>query len=175
MRLLGAIIAGGASRRFGSDKALAQVAGCSLFDHTRTALAPQVTDLVLCGREVSGMRCLSDRPQPGLGPLGGLAAALTEARARGFDAIVTVPVDVFPLPGDLVMRLGGAGPAVFDTQYLIGLWPAALATQLDAHLAAGHRSLRSWMEATAACRVDDAGLGLFNINRREELARAFAA
>ncbi len=175
MRLLGAIIAGGASRRFGSDKALAQVEGRSLLDHARAALAPQVDDLVLCGREVAGMRCLPDRPRPGLGPLGGISAALYEAQARGFDAIVTVPVDVFPLPGDLVVRLSGAGPAVLDTQYLIGLWPAALGTHLDAHLDAGHRSLRSWMEATAARRVDDAGLALFNVNRRDDLARAIAA
>ncbi|MFN4095759.1 MAG: molybdenum cofactor guanylyltransferase [Sphingomonas sp.] len=175
MRLLGAIIAGGASRRFGSDKALAQVEGRSLLDHARAALAPQIDDLVLCGREVAGMRCLPDRPRPGLGPLGGIAAALADGQARGFDAILTIPVDVFPLPGDLVVRLSGAGPAVLDTQYLIGLWPAALVTQLDAHLAAGHCSLRSWMEATAARRVDDTDLGLFNVNSREQLRLAIAA
>ncbi|MCR5872034.1 hypothetical protein LRS12_15755 [Sphingomonas sp. J344] len=88
---------------------------------------------------------------------------------------MTVPIDVFPLPTDLVTRLGGAGPAVFEVQYLIGLWPAALAGQLDAHLADRHRSLRSWMEATGARRVNDAALGLFNINRRAELDRAMAA
>lgn len=175
MRLLGAIIAGGASRRFGSDKALAQVEGRSLLDHARVSLAPQVDDLVLCGREVAGMRCLSDRPWPGLGPLGGIAAALADGQARGFDAVVTVPVDVFPLPHDLVARLGDPSPSVFATQYLIGLWPAHLTAQLDGHLATGHRSLRSWMEATDARRVDDADLGLFNVNNREQLRRAIAA
>lgn len=175
MRLLGAIIAGGASRRFGSDKALAQVEGRSLLDHTRTALAPQVDDLILCGREAAGMRCLPDRPHAGLGPLGGIAAALADGQARGFDAVVTVPIDVFPLPRDLVARLGEPGPSVLATQYLIGLWPANLAAQLDGHLAAGHRSLRSWMEATAARRVDDADLGLFNVNSREQLRRLLAA
>ncbi|HSX55923.1 MAG TPA: molybdenum cofactor guanylyltransferase [Sphingomonas sp.] len=175
MRLLGAIIAGGASRRFGSDKALVQVEGCSLLAHACAALEPQVDELTLCGRVAPGLRCLSDRPRPGLGPLGGLAAALSVACARGFDAVVTVPVDVFPLPEDLVARLGGKGPAVFATQYLIGVWPSGLAPRLDLHLAAGHRSLRSWMEAADARRVDDAELGLFNINRREDLNRAVAA
>ncbi len=175
MRLLGAIIAGGASRRFGSDKAMARIAGRSLLNHVRAALVPQVDDLVVCGRDVAGLRCISDRPQPGLGPLGGIAAALADARTRGFDAVLTVPIDVFPLPGDLVARFGGAGPAVFEAQYLIGLWPAALAKQLDAHLADGQRSLRSWMDATGARRIDDSELGLFNINHREELDRAIAA
>ena len=175
MRLLGAIIAGGASSRFGSDKAMAVIEGRSLLDHVRMALAPQVEALVLCGRLVPELRCLSDRPGPGLGPLGGIAAALTDARARRFDAVVTVPIDVFPLPADLVERLDGAAPAVFDSQYLIGCWPADLASQLDAHLAAGHRSMRSWIAQTGARRVEDRDLGLFNINRREELGRAIAA
>lgn len=175
MRLLGAIIAGGASRRFGSDKALAQIQGRSLLDHSCAVLAPQVAELVLCGRAMPDLRALRDRPHPGLGPLGGLAAALADAQTRGLDAVVTVPIDVFPLPGDLVARLGGAGPAVFATQYLIGLWPAALAARLDAHLAVGHRSLRGWMEATAARRVNDVALGLSNINRRDDLHRAMAA
>ncbi|MCR5872033.1 NTP transferase domain-containing protein [Sphingomonas sp. J344] len=54
MRLLGAIIAGGTSRRFGSDKAMAQIAGRSLLDHARAALVQEVDDLVLCGRTVGG-------------------------------------------------------------------------------------------------------------------------
>jgi molybdopterin-guanine dinucleotide biosynthesis protein A len=126
MRLLGALIAGGASRRFGSDKALATIGGVSLIEHARGALEAQVDELVLCGRPSNRMRWISDRPAPGLGPLGGLNAALPDARARGYDAVVTVPVDVFPLPLDLVGRLGLSGPCVFATQHLIGLWPADL-------------------------------------------------
>ncbi|MCA1196424.1 NTP transferase domain-containing protein [Sphingomonas sp. R647] len=83
MRLLGALIAGGASRRFGSDKALATIGGVSLIDHPRGVLEAQVDDLVLCGRPSNRMRWISDRPAPGLGPLGGLNAALADARARG--------------------------------------------------------------------------------------------
>ena len=68
-RLLGAIVAGGRSRRFGSDKARATVEGRTLFDHVVGALSPQVADIVLCGRDWPGFDSLDDRPEPGLGPL----------------------------------------------------------------------------------------------------------
>lgn len=169
MRLLGALIAGGASRRFGSDKALARIGGVSLIDHARGVLEAQVEEVVLCGRPSHGVRSIADRPAPGLGPLGGLSAALADACARGFDAVVTVPIDIFPLPLDLVERLGTSGASVFVTQFLIGFWPAALSPRLDLHLAVGHCSLRSWIAVAEARAVDDACLGLSNVNTRADL------
>lgn len=142
----------------------------SLIDHARGVLEAQVEEVVLCGRTSHEMRWIADRPAPGLGPLGGLSAALADASARGFDAVVTVPIDIFPLPPDLVERLGTSGASVFATQFLIGIWPTVLAPRLDLHLAAGHRSLRTWIGAVEVRAVEDAGLGLFNVNTRADLA-----
>jgi molybdopterin-guanine dinucleotide biosynthesis protein A len=163
VRRLGAILAGGQSRRFGSDKAVAIVGGRTLIDRVAAALAPQVDAIVVVGRE------LADRPAPGLGPLGGLCAALDHARAHGFDAVLTAGCDVLPVPADLAVRLA-PGPAVIDGQPLFGLWPATLAARLDAHLAAGgDRSLRRWVAATGARRVALAA-ALFNLNTPADLA-----
>ena len=49
--ILGAVIAGGRSTRFGSDKALALIGGERLIDRTIAALDPQVDRLVVCGRK----------------------------------------------------------------------------------------------------------------------------
>ena len=52
MRVLGAILAGGQSRRFGSDKASASLDGKSLLDHVADALgtAPSIaSDLPIIG------------------------------------------------------------------------------------------------------------------------------
>lgn len=141
----------------------------SLIDHARGVLEAQVEEVVLCGRPSHGVRSIADRPAPGLGPLGGLSAALADACARGFDAVVTVPIDIFPLPLDLVERLGTSGASVFVTQFLIGFWPAALSPRLDLHLAVGHCSLRSWIAVAEARAVDDACLGLSNVNTRADL------
>jgi len=173
MRLLGAILAGGAATRFGSDKAAALLDGRALIDHVAEALRPQVESLVVCGRNWSGIDGLSDRPEPGLGPLGGLSAALAHARAAGLDAVLSVGCDVLPIPSDL-FRLLGEGPAHVEGQPLFGLWPAALADEMDQHLAeGGNRSLRGWIARTGArsVRLETA---LHNLNTPADLA-AFAA
>lgn len=48
--MLGAIIAGGMSRLFGSDKAMARIDRVALLDHVHAALKAQVDEVVLCGR-----------------------------------------------------------------------------------------------------------------------------
>lgn len=167
MAVLGAIMAGGQSRRFGSDKAAYVQDGRALIEHCHAALLPQVDEVVICGRAWADWQQVEDYPEAGLGPLGGLAGALRYASAHGFDAVLSLPVDTYPLPGDLAARLGSA-PAAFAGQYLIGLWPAALAERLLAHIGAGHRSVRSWIEACGCRLVDEGELGLRNVNRPDD-------
>lgn len=168
MKILGAIIAGGKARRFGSDKAMALIDGRPMLDHVISALNAQVDRIVICGREWPGLQMLRDQPEGGIGPLAGLNAALDFACAHGFDAVVSLPVDVVPLPDDLVARLAGPEAAVFTEQHLIGWWPAGLAQLLHDHVAAGHRSLRSWIEASHARAVAEPA-GLINVNRPADL------
>jgi molybdopterin-guanine dinucleotide biosynthesis protein A len=168
-RVLGAVLAGGQSRRFGRDKAQAVLDGRTLIDRVLAALGPQLDRVVVCGRVMQGMECVADRPRPDLGPLGGLNAALHEGRRGGFDMVVSVPCDAAFLPGDLVARLlavGGAGYAA--SLPVIGVWPVALADRLDAHLAAGgDRSMRRWVAAIGAGAVAVEGVG--NINTVADL------
>ena len=90
-RILGAALAGGHSQRFGSDKRAAFWQGRSLLDHTISALAAASAEIVICGgSETANSRdieMLTDRPEPGLGPLGGLCAALIHARDNGLHAL----------------------------------------------------------------------------------------
>lgn len=167
MRVLGAILAGGKSQRFGSDKAHALHDGRCLMAHCVEALRRQVDDLVVCGRAWTGLVSLPDRPAADVGPLGGLNAALHHP---GFDAVLCVPVDVHPLPMDLRAMLEGSEARVLASQHAIGFWPTGLGPALDVHLARGHRAIGGWIAHSDAVRVPDAGLGLVNINRRGDLA-----
>lgn len=156
MRLLGAVLAGGQSRRFGSDKALAMLGGKPLIEHAIEALSAQTESVIVCGREWTDW--VADRPEPGLGPLGGINAALHCAAERGFDAVLTVPCDTPFLPPDIGAVLAAAGPAAFlENMPVIGIWPAALAPALDAHLArSANRSVRRWalLIDAAPCLLD---------------------
>lgn len=172
MRVLGAILAGGAASRFGSDKAAALFEGRALIDHVVAALTPQVESLVVVGRDWSGMARVDDLPVVGLGPLGGLAGALSRARRHGYDAVLVAPCDIIGLPVDLLDRLS-PGPAVANGQRSVGLWPTSLATALIARLDSGDsRALHDWVTATEAREVDCGGLR--NINSVADLNEARA-
>ncbi len=168
-KILGAILAGGQSRRFGSDKALADIDGEPMLDRVIAALTPQVDALMICGRDWRGLEALADRPPGGAGPLAGLNAALHHAAAIGFDGVLAVPMDVLPLPDDLRELLAGQGAAVFARQHAIGYWPARLAPLLDQYLTDGHRRIDGWIDLAGAVRVEEP-FAMRNINRAEDLA-----
>lgn len=170
-RLLGAVLAGGQSRRFGSDKALAELDDRPLIAHAVAALEPYVATVAICGREFADHVALADRPGPGLGPLGGLAAALRHAADHGFDAVLSIGCDMPVLPAALVEALLTAGaPAAVRALPICGLWRASDADRLDEQLAeSDDRSMRGWL---AKCDGQwlDGDIKLANINTPEDLA-----
>lgn len=171
--ILGAVLAGGRSSRFGSDKSEALWKGRSLLLHSIASLEIECDEVVLCGGNdrapEPGMVTMPDRPEPGLGPLGGLCAALSYASQHGFDAVLSAPVDAHPIPEGLADLLGTPGPAALADHWLFGLWPAALAPQLEKHLREGHRSVRSWIEACGARRIEFLGQPPVNLNSPDVL------
>src|SRR3546814_13228733 len=120
---LGAMIAGGAARRFGSDKALADLGGRRLIDHAADVLRGTVGALVVCGRELAGWTCLADRPHPGLGPLGGIAAALDHAHRQGFASVLTIGCDMPRVPAGLLANLAAVLPSYCTDAPLPRPWP----------------------------------------------------
>lgn len=169
LKILGAIIAGGRSSRFGSDKARAILEGRPMLDHVIIGLREQTDALVVCGRDVPSCVSLADRPRAGLGPLGGLAAALHYAAQNGFDGVLTSACDTPLVPADLAERLAGSGPAVVAGQPLFGYWPASLSAQLDDYLAAGASlAVGTWAAWAGARRIGYAG-EIPNINSVADL------
>lgn len=167
-RLLGAILAGGQASRFGSDKAQALYEGARLIDRVAEALAAQCESVIVCGREEPGFTCIPDWPETGLGPLGGLAAALRYAEAGGFTHVLSAGVDVPDLPHDLAETLAGADAAIVESQPVVGLWPVGAGPMLEAFMAGGGRSLYRFADHLGARRVELA-TPLMNVNRPEDL------
>jgi molybdopterin-guanine dinucleotide biosynthesis protein A len=136
--IVGVVLAGGASRRMGTDKRFARLAGRPLISHVAGRLAPQVDALALAldretalrladpgarsaflegadgaphGFDPAEMALLPDPEGDRQGPLAGLLSGLAWAAGRGASRLVTTPVDTPFLPPDLVPRLAAAaGP-----------------------------------------------------------------
>ena len=172
MTLLGVVLAGGRSVRFGSDKALADLHGRSLLLHAVDILAPVCDEIVIGGfdRGVDGLRAVPDRPREDLGPLGGLCGALAYAGTHGHAAIVSVGCDTPRLDRSVIARLLAVrGIAYVAEAPIIGYWPTTLATGLSEHLeAGGDRSIRRWADAQGAA-VIAAGVIVPNLNRPDDL------
>jgi molybdopterin-guanine dinucleotide biosynthesis protein A len=170
MKLLGAILAGGQSRRFGSDKAEALFGGKALLDQVADSLRAQVEAIVVAGRGWPGLTAVLDVPAAGLGPLGGLAGALAHAQEKGFDAVLSSGCDVLGLPEDLVRQLG-AGPAIVEDMPIVGLWPSELASVLAAWLAEpANRSVYRFADHIGARRIM-LEQPLTNVNAQSDLAK----
>lgn len=174
MRTGGAIVAGGEARRFGSDKAMALFEGRPLVAHIADRLRPRVERLVICGGEarLPGVRHLPDRPTPGLGPLGGLCAALIDAGEAGIDRVVSVGCDTPVLSDGLLYELlDSQVPAYVATLPLIGAWPSEHADALARWLLTDpRRSMRGWAERIGA-RAIEPGDAIANINTPDDLRR----
>lgn len=169
-KILGAVLAGGHSSRFGSDKAYAMLHGRPLIEHAIECLRAHTQLVVVCGRQVAMEHCLKDRPKSGLGPLGGLNAALHYAAGQGYDGVLSIGCDMPLLPDEIADKLLGCGAAVVSSQHLIGHWPVALAPHLAAHLhQAKDRSIRKWLEHIQPRHISLSGKVIPNINTLSDL------
>lgn len=197
----GVILAGGLSRRMGGgDKGLLDLGGASMLDRVIDRLRPQVGRLVLNangdpGRFAAfGLPVVADATADYAGPLAGILAGMRWSLAHVPAArhIATVSSDAPFLPTDLVARLSSEiadrpdaislARSGGDVHPVIGLWPVALADDLEAWLAAGTRKVLVWVDRHPSAQVDFPQIEIggrridpfFNANTPEELAAARA-
>jgi molybdopterin-guanine dinucleotide biosynthesis protein A len=106
---LGAIIAGGRSRRYGSPKALARVGGDAVIARVARALREAGTEVVVVTEstavaDAAGTRSRGDRIA-GLGALGGIHAALRWAEEEDRPGALAVGCDMPFLSPPLLQRI----------------------------------------------------------------------
>jgi len=168
--ILGVVLAGGQSTRFGSDKAMAELGGRTLLARAYDTLSGFCELVVIAGRERGpGHRCIPDWPHPQMGPLAGLAAALRLARDEGYDSVLSCGVDSVGLPDDLLDLLSPA-PAYLESQPVVGHWPVGTVDAIEALLLAeGKHSMLSFADAVGATPVKIAAKPA-NINTPADLA-----
>jgi molybdenum cofactor guanylyltransferase len=201
--IMGLLLAGGLSRRMGGgDKTLRTLGGQPMLAHVIARLRPQVGAMVLNAngdpaRFVAfGLPVVADTIPDYAGPLAGILTGLRWAQSNQPDVrwIASAAADTPFFPHDLVARLhaavqSSASPAkpkivlaasADGLQPVFGLWPVALADDLERALAAGTRKILAWTDTHdtavvtfAAQMIRDRAIDpFFNANRPEDLAVA---
>lgn len=188
-RVTGVILAGGRNSRMGGiDKAFLRVGGATIFERTLEVLRRCFTRVVVVSNRPEKYRGYAVDVTPdelvGLGPLGGLHAAL--GRIDTHYAFVTA-CDMPYLRQEpiryLVSRLGDQDAIVphwdGDIEPLHALYAARLRPRLEAAAALGARALRDvlpgldvdYVSQAAMAQVAGAEESFRNVNTPEEAAR----
>lgn len=190
--IVGLVLAGGRSVRFGGEKAVALLEGEPLLAWAARRLRSVCTDVAINVRpgteaeaaaRALGFPTLYDEDGDASGPLAGVKVGLIWAEKRGARALAVSPCDAPLLPDDLYARLrdgAGGGAALAATsdgrQPLCSLWPVSALPHVRQALAGGaHPPTWQMLEQLGARKVTFDDTGQFaNVNTREDLARVEA-
>jgi molybdopterin-guanine dinucleotide biosynthesis protein A len=179
------VLAGGRSRRFGRDKALAPFRGRPLLAWSLDVLAPHVAVLGVGGPPALaarlGVEAAPDEPDAPDGPLAGVLAGLAWAARRDCAYLATAPCDTPFLPPDLVPRLAAAlgdrpviAARAARVHALTALWRADAAPALAALVRAGKQlSMQALIDALGGGHAEFSDEAAFaNLNTPEDFAAA---
>lgn len=183
--ITGAVIAGGASRRFGSPKAFAKKDGKAFYQISIAVLRPFVNKIFLvtspalaaCFRhDDTDVKIIEDIPHyQGDGPLAGIYSAMTSCETEW---LLTLPVDVPFMKSEvlevLLREMGDEVDAVIPIvdekmQVLVGLFRCTIKDKIKTQLDQEERKVDHLLEkiATRYVKIDDTR-AFFNINRQSE-------
>jgi molybdopterin-guanine dinucleotide biosynthesis protein A len=155
----GFVLAGGRSSRMGQDKALVRFAGQPLVEHALSILRQAGLTASLAGgtSSLANFAPVVEDTKAGLGPLGGICAALRSTSARW---AVFLPVDLPLLPASLVgflldhARITGRAITLCSVNGFAQTFPAvvdqAALSALETELASGRAGCFSAFQAAAA-------------------------
>jgi molybdenum cofactor guanylyltransferase len=181
----GVVLAGGASRRMGRDKAFLELAGRPLIAHVLDRIAEVCQEVLIVARNVSlyaglGVRVVPD-VFPGVGVLGGLHAGL---QAAGYDLILAVGCDM-PFLNPALLRAFATWAEGYDVaalrqgeqvETLHAAYRRTCLPAMEAAIRAGQRRIISFFPhvrvryiAPEEAEALDPGLSSFlNVNTPEE-------
>jgi len=188
-RVLGAVMTGGRSRRFGRNKALAEFGGRTVIERVVEALAPAVERIVLVGNDPEPYRFLELPIHFDLLPDGGALGGIYTAVAAGLGrAVVVASCDLPLVTAPLFERLAGlAGSAdavvprgSTGLQPLCAAYGPACLPAIEERLKLGQLKVAGFFSAVKVryltaeelAQVGNEEVLFFNINTPEEYQRA---
>jgi len=191
-KILGVVLAGGKSQRFGQDKSQAKLQGKILIDYILSEIVDEFSEtLIVANNPISFMPSdkifLTKDFKNGLGPLGGVLTAMKwiKENDKKYDWISTFPTDT-PFFKKKELKNFYEKIKINDSKLffiksketrhnIFGLWSMDLMDQLESDLIKGERKVELWANSVGVNIINIKYKKIdpfFNINTKEDLEKA---
>jgi molybdopterin-guanine dinucleotide biosynthesis protein A len=190
--ILGVVLAGGKSQRFGKDKSQVKLQGKLLIDYMLTEIVDEFNEtLIISNDPINFMKSnkisITKDFQLNLGPLGGVLTAMKwiKEKNKNYKWISTFPTDTpFFTKEELKIfykKININESKLFfiknqNTRHnIFGLWSLDLMEKLEADLLKGERKVEVWADSIGVKIVNidyKKPDPFFNINTEEDLKKA---
>jgi molybdenum cofactor guanylyltransferase len=168
-RLTGVLLVGGASRRYGSPKALVELDGETFYERGRRVLAEACEEVLVVGKAGELPFEVIDDGAAVRAPIAGVVAGL---RAAENDVSVFLPVDCPRVTAEVLRAFGEAcrDAAVTETGPLPGAWAKSALPVLEGRLATGPYALYRTYDELDVVAVDVDPALLIDVDVPDDLA-----
>ena len=190
--ILGTVLAGGKSQRFGEDKSQVTLANKLLIDHVLSEIVDQFKEILIVSNNSINFQSSEkitkiEDYKKGLGPLCGVLSAMKwiKANKRDYQWIATFPVDTpffkRQILKDFIKNINFNESDLFfiksnNTRHnIFGLWSIKLLDKLEKDLNDGERKVELWANNVGVKIINmefSNNDPFFNINTKEDLEKA---
>ncbi len=190
--ILGTVLAGGKSQRFGEDKSQVNLANKLLIDHILFEIIDEFNEVLIVSNnsikfnKFEKITKIEDYKK-GLGPLGGVLSAMKwiKTNKREYQWIATFPVDTPFFKKEIlkyfIQKINLEKSDLFfiksnNTRHnIFGLWSIKLLDKLEKDLDKGERKVELWANNIGVKIINmefSNNDPFFNINTKEDLEKA---
>ena len=190
--ILGTVLAGGKSRRFGEDKSQVKLGGKLLIDYILSEIIDEFNEVLVVSNNLIEFKqsekiSLIKDFKKDLGPLGGVLTAMkwVKDNNKDYQWISTFPVDTpffkNQILKDFFKKINMKEGKLFfinsnDTRHnIFGLWSLDLMDKLGEDLDKGERKVEVWANSIGVKNINmkfENKDPFFNINTKEDLKKA---
>ena len=191
--ILGVILAGGQSKRFGEDKTIAKLGNKTLLDHIISKIEKNFNEILIIEnkekifRNKKNIFSTKDVIQGYLGPLVGVLSAMEwiKSNEKNYNWIATFPCDTpffnqnlidkiknFPINSSKKLFFLKSGSKRHN---IFGLWSLELKDILFKDISNGHRKVEEWANKIGPEIIEineENDYNFLNINTKEDLQKA---
>jgi molybdopterin-guanine dinucleotide biosynthesis protein A len=190
--ILGAVLAGGKSQRFGEDKSQVMLEGKLLIDYILSEISSEFREILVVSNNKIDFKnsekiSIIEDFKKGLGPLGGVLSAMkwVKENNKNYEWVSTFPADTPFFKKEILQKFYKEIEIEKSRLFFIksnktrhnifGLWSIDLLDKLEEDLNRGDRKVELWANSVGVKVIDMDFKNIdpfFNINTKQDLEKA---